>query len=363
MDSATKTYGIQEIWRPTGVEPEVDIVAVHGLNGDARKTWTAKKSGICWLNHPDFLPRFVKNARVLVWGYNASFSTLVGSEPSKDRVHHHAQTLVANLSANRRLCQMTNRPIIFLCHSLGGVIVKRALCYSETRRGSRISHEYNIFASTYGILFFGTPHMGSSKATWLGYLQRVSSMFKKPMSPAGSGSDLVAALEHQSETLQNINDFFVPLMKNFSIYFFWEQEKTDLHGMGRDYIVNTDSAAPTYDETERAGIAATHSGMVKFETPSDQGFLMVAEALLRYCEDAPVDGRRRRVYAEQRLDWERHREAVEAMQKLGTHGSQPSLADDQGASFRGFGHDQLKQQQQYPWRVAHPADSISSLGN
>jgi hypothetical protein len=32
------------------------IVAVHGLNGDAVKTWTSESGNICWLNHPDLLP-------------------------------------------------------------------------------------------------------------------------------------------------------------------------------------------------------------------------------------------------------------------------------------------------------------------
>jgi hypothetical protein len=39
---------------------------------------------------------------------------------------------------------------------------------------------------------------------------------------------LADALHEGSEVLQNITDMFAPLMKNFRIYFFWEQEKTDL---------------------------------------------------------------------------------------------------------------------------------------
>lgn len=41
-------------------------------------------------------------------------------------------------------------------------------------------------------------------------------------------SQLVDALVQGSEVLQNITDMFVPLMKNFRIHFFWEQEKTNL---------------------------------------------------------------------------------------------------------------------------------------
>ena len=48
---------------------------------------------------------------------------------------------------------------------------------------------------------------------------------------------LLDALQEGSEVLQNITDMFVPLMKNFRIYFFWEQEKTDF-GTSRDYVCN-----------------------------------------------------------------------------------------------------------------------------
>lgn len=42
-----------------------------------------------------------------------------------------------------------------------------------------------------------------------------------------SEGQLLDALQEGSATLQNITDMFAPPMKNFRIYFFWEQEKTD----------------------------------------------------------------------------------------------------------------------------------------
>jgi hypothetical protein len=46
------------------------LVAVHGLNGDAKRTWTHRETNALWLQ--DFLPRDVKNIRVMSFGYNAS---------------------------------------------------------------------------------------------------------------------------------------------------------------------------------------------------------------------------------------------------------------------------------------------------
>ena len=55
-------------------EAKVDIVLIHGLNGDPRRTWTAK-NGVFWPT--DLLPVSLKSAkaRILVYGYNADVYT------------------------------------------------------------------------------------------------------------------------------------------------------------------------------------------------------------------------------------------------------------------------------------------------
>ncbi|KAH9902064.1 hypothetical protein F4778DRAFT_106552 [Xylariomycetidae sp. FL2044] len=332
-----KICGIREVYRPTDAEAEVDIVAVHGLNGDALRTWTARKSQVCWLHHPDFLPKYVRNARVLVWGYNSSFSTLTGAEPSKNRIHHHAHTLVAQLYADRRVRSTidkvsghttsehiinstrqlegrVDKPIIFLCHSLGGLVVKRALSYSHSRSSDKIAHLQTIFTCTYGIMFFGTPHHGSSKASLLLTMQKLTSL-AVPKLVSRQEKGLVTALKEESETLQNITDYFLPLMKNFCIHFFWEQEKTDLK-YTKDYIVDKESAAPGFDDTERSGIAADHSGMVKFEHNSGSAFRLVAATLCRFCEDAPAEIKLRWAKSTQSLAATHRDEALESSRRI-----------------------------------------------
>lgn len=52
----------------------VDIIAVHGLNGHRERTWThvdkATKSRVLWLR--DLLPKEVPGARIYTYGYNAN---------------------------------------------------------------------------------------------------------------------------------------------------------------------------------------------------------------------------------------------------------------------------------------------------
>jgi hypothetical protein len=78
------------------------IVAVHGLNGHPVKTWTAEKSKKFWLKDADMLPNNLKSARILTFGYNAAVAALLG-RTSSDRVLQHAQTLVAELVADREV--------------------------------------------------------------------------------------------------------------------------------------------------------------------------------------------------------------------------------------------------------------------
>ncbi|KAL9046878.1 MAG: hypothetical protein Q9214_000404 [Letrouitia sp. 1 TL-2023] len=155
----------------------------------------------------------------------------------------------------------------------------------QSRTSAKISHLHTIFACTYGILFFGTPHHGSSKAGALSSLEKIVSLVV-PKRILQTSSGLVCALKEDSETLQEIADQFAPLMKHFRIFFFWEQERTDLK-YTKDYIVDEASAAPILDDTERSGIAADHRNMCKFDSKNSPGFRTVAAALRRYSVDAP----------------------------------------------------------------------------
>ncbi|KAH6986816.1 hypothetical protein EDB80DRAFT_590376 [Ilyonectria destructans] len=95
------------------------IVAIHGLNGHREKTWTAK-NGVHWLR--DLLPNDVPRARILCWGYDANIHAVSGT--SSLLLYDHARTLVSDLNRKRKLTNSSQRPIIFIAHSLGGIVVK-----------------------------------------------------------------------------------------------------------------------------------------------------------------------------------------------------------------------------------------------
>ena len=288
------------------------IVTVHGLFESAIETWTDPETTTLWLR--DLFPHEQHKARVLVYSYDAEALTAAGGGAG---ILPYATTLVAELCANRQMDDGFERPIIFVCHDLGGLLIKRALAYSSKRQG-KVINQRSIYTSTYAILFMGTPHNGLDRKALL--------LPRADVSPGPS--QFMINLLRGSGTLQEITDQFAPLMKRFSIYNFWEQMET-WAGDVKTCIVTEDSAAPVWDDVERCGIMATHSRMVKFRSPKDHGYRVVLEALTRYIKLAPSLIRSRWVNDLESRAIERERE-VEALRQpeLLTFHSDDAVAAD-----------------------------------
>jgi hypothetical protein len=97
-------------------------VAVHGLNPvnktfHAEATLTANNKKM-WLS--DFLPKRLPGARILLFGYNSN----VAFETSTAGIDEQAVNLLDRLTARRKQVSPQRR-IIFIAHSLGGIVVKR----------------------------------------------------------------------------------------------------------------------------------------------------------------------------------------------------------------------------------------------
>lgn len=91
-------------------------MAVHGLGGHPVRTWQHAETRASWLQ--DFIPQDIENARVISYGY----SSVVAFSKSTAGVDEFARDLLERLKAVR--LDLT-RPIIFICHSMGGLIVKK----------------------------------------------------------------------------------------------------------------------------------------------------------------------------------------------------------------------------------------------
>ncbi|CAG7850070.1 SubName: Full=Related to kinesin light chain {ECO:0000313/EMBL:CCA74551.1} [Serendipita indica DSM 11827] len=109
-----------------GTDPIVDIVALHGLQGHREGSWTAE-NGIMWLR--DLLPNDLPNARILSYGYDAD--TRSQECVSTQTIDRHGDSFVKALS--RKRSDVPRRPIIFIAHDLGGIILKWGWSYATIK--------------------------------------------------------------------------------------------------------------------------------------------------------------------------------------------------------------------------------------
>ncbi|TVY65025.1 Protein SERAC1 [Fusarium oxysporum f. sp. cubense] len=250
----------------------IDIVFVHGLKGDCQKTWTDKSSGNPWPK--TLLPLEIETARVITYSYD---STVTGKEdvPSQNRISNHAYNLVTALASLRQSDNTNERPIIFVCHSLGGLVCQDALVTAKQRSEQ---HLQDIVNFTRGVIFLGTPHHGSSLAKIGELVSRSVGLIKE------TNSDIVQVLTRDSEVLARIQDSFQALLMTRSkdeatmidITCFYEELPTKKFGV----IVPKHSAIlPGYISI---GIHKNHAEMTKFSNSEEPGFVAICGELKRW---------------------------------------------------------------------------------
>ncbi|EAQ86966.1 hypothetical protein CHGG_08219 [Chaetomium globosum CBS 148.51] len=256
----------------------VDIVAVHDVHQDSLDTWTHQTSGINWLR--DLLPQDVRVGRILSYGYDSSASTLLADD-GPETIQRMAESFVQELRADRQFAGTLRRPIVFVCHGMGGVLVKKSLVYASTRTAPKVAHLWDHYVSTFAIIFFGTPHRDVDKSSWLDY----EAMYKSTRHQVGAFFR-TASGKGDSQMPRLVDNDFAPLVKQFHLFFFWEQLPTRL-GSRSALLVDHQSAAPKLDNTETAGIHAAHPDMCKFGSRASSDYRTVIAALVTYCEKAP----------------------------------------------------------------------------
>jgi len=137
-----------------------DVIFVHGLGGDGKETWTGG-SDAYW---PLWIFEDLKTTEVWTLEYPASmFGSANGSLVISDQAKQ-VLDLLASASIGKR-------PLIFVTHSLGGLLVKQLL------RTAVELHKPDwevIAANTKGVLFIATPHSGSSIARFASNFPLVS---------------------------------------------------------------------------------------------------------------------------------------------------------------------------------------------
>ncbi|KAJ9660138.1 hypothetical protein H2201_007045 [Coniosporium apollinis] len=283
-DSTEGEYGLKVLHDPQ--DAAIDIVFIHGLTGNRESTWTrnsGKRNQCFWPK--DLLPADVENAHVATWGYDAD---VICKTPfrvvSTNTLQQHAESLctdLANLRADSTRSTDKTRPIIFVVHSLGGLVCKAALLHSAEARTKENAHIREIAESTYGVLFMGTPHQGSSQATWGSMLASIICYGKQV------NVDIVRGLEKEAPHLTELQRRFYNLLASrvekrrpLNVTCCFEELPVPVLGM----IVPSLSAA--MDGYPVISIHANHMDMTKFGSDDSLGYIRVLGELRRWIEAA-----------------------------------------------------------------------------
>ncbi|VDM42858.1 unnamed protein product [Toxocara canis] len=232
-------------------EPAIDIIFVHGLRGGVFRTWRAKDDSQnfprtqCWPR--SWLPCDVNfPIRILALDYVSSLLHFRGV----------IQTLASRslrFQNQLKAAGIGTRPVVFICHSMGGLLVKRLLL-----------DDAHLLRKTIGILFIATPHRGSPFARYARFAMR----------PA----DDVVMLSLQNETNRKLHEDF--LKKCYSIPVICSMAETEdspliLHRKG--VLVPSESAF--FERGPLYHIRDIHLNICKPSGPDDNSYGVILQFL------------------------------------------------------------------------------------
>ncbi|KAL6408503.1 uncharacterized protein AUP68_08360 [Ilyonectria robusta] len=267
-DASENLHGLFVLY-PAGnfgqdIKLDADIIAIHGLNGKAKKTWTDKQSGTFWLE--DLLPNAFPTARIMTFGYESGLAF----SKSRSGIDTFALDLLNRLKAVRADPKCRGRPLVFIAHSLGGIVVKKALILAHQDQ----DNYGDIIRSTKGIVFLGTPHRGSDLIPWALLLANLTNgvSLGEVIRTA-----LLKDLDKDSHVLSEISQQFVHRATPLKIRSFVEQRAEP--PLNTLKIVPKNCAMLGLPNEVVIPLNASHRTMCRFASAMDQEFSLMTRAI------------------------------------------------------------------------------------
>jgi len=191
----------------------VDVVFIHGLWGGVFYTWRQQDKdnvmdcevggeegySFCWPR--DWLEEECRDhVRVLGCDFDSYLSQWGNNCPTqsyKQNLEERSEDMLAKLVQ----AGVGTRPVIFVGHSMGGLIIKKMLVSAQTSGDSTL---HQFASNTKGVVFYSTPHEGSQIA-------KMNSVFKYFFFPSVE----VQELEMDSPALLELNTYFKQFVEKF----------------------------------------------------------------------------------------------------------------------------------------------------
>lgn len=233
-----------------------------------------------WLR--DALPHDLPGARVLIYGYD----TRLAESNSFQNLEDVALTFRASLRVALG-SRPPDRPLIFIAHSLGGLVLKQAMI----QMASGDSIDRRTVQSTYGILFFGVPNQGMDISS---LLAMVGSQPNLPfLTMLSKDSGILQGLVERFRTVFDFKDSEI-----ISLYETYASRTATKDTLGKwtmsgDYAILVDrfsaKSGRQWEESHSflQPINGNHSDMVKFSEYDDVGAIVV-NFLIRFARTAPA---------------------------------------------------------------------------
>ncbi|KAI9764880.1 MAG: hypothetical protein M1839_005696 [Geoglossum umbratile] len=316
--------GLSTLSYPAEGEAVLDIVFVHGLQGNPRETWSYRlpslgssvadlthssdssllsnnrtckarlegsntagedtcdaQSGVYWPK--DFLAKDFPSARIMTWDYNTNIAKGY-TAVNQGNIFAHARNLLFTLVQERR--QAPRRDLVFIAHSLGGVVVKEALRRFEADPDPKVKE---LFYATTGVIFYGTPHRESSD--WASFGEGISTV-ASVVTGMETNSEILHALLPSGVELELCRESFLNqwVREGGRLKVRTYQEGRGLTGLewgGFNKKVVPDQSSSLDLPGQRARmIDADHIGMCKFKSRKDEGYIWVSGDVAEFIKQA-----------------------------------------------------------------------------
>ncbi|KAI4867910.1 hypothetical protein F4820DRAFT_445495 [Hypoxylon rubiginosum] len=216
----------------------------------------------------------------MTWGYDTKVIGDFFGTSDRQNISQHGNNLMVSLQQERKA--NPHRPLVFVAHSLGGIILKVAL--DNSKRSTHQPQYLTIYTSTKGIIFLGTPHGGSGGADW----GLIASKIVKCALQSPS-ERVLRSLIPNSELLENLRKTFSQMLEDghFRIHSFYETRPIlGMYGLD-SLVVPFESSQVGHARKEVIlGLPGNHSEICKFSGPSDPAYKAVFGALQDYVREA-----------------------------------------------------------------------------
>ncbi|KAH6649318.1 ankyrin repeat-containing domain protein [Chaetomium tenue] len=272
---------------------EIDIIAVPGLGASPSKSFGSETPrGFNWLtDEREGIRSDIPKSRVLLYHYDSRW---LGAQAKEQTIYNVAIMLLESIVEKRQSPEEVTRPIVFLAHSMGGLVVAKALALAAQQRDKL---EYmRIIECFAGCIFFGTPFGGSSsqaKALLLAnFLEKVGSAVP---------NQLLQLLDRDRDSLEELRRDFVNLSlkePRSKLVCFYELEPTNYlqekvsawvpknyFKLGPKEIVVTKESATLNGAADR-GMPCNHRQLNRFDNPKDGRYEIVRHHLKDMVKDA-----------------------------------------------------------------------------